>query len=72
MAGFWFRTKEILIISVLWVPTGLRLYMIAKLIAHWRYVILGFMLLIAGTIVSLIKRPAKVNYNNKEAENISS
>jgi hypothetical protein len=72
MAGFWLRTREILFISVLWIPTGLRLYLLAKQIAHWRYVIFGFILLIAGTIVSLLKRPVKVNLNDKETENIPS
>jgi hypothetical protein len=69
MVGFWFRTKEIFIVSVLWLPTGLRLYMLAKQIAQWRYVILGFFLLIAGTIVSLYKRPSKTNISPHKLEN---
>lgn len=72
MAGFWLRTKEILIISILWVPMGLRLYMLARQIAHWRYVILGFMLLIAGTMVSLFKHPSKIDLRDKKTENTTS
>ena len=71
MAGFWFRTKEILIASVLWLPTGLRLYMLAKQIAQWRYVIIGFFLLVAGTVVSLYKRPARKSQDIQEPGNIS-
>ena len=71
MAGFWFRTKEILIASVLWIPTGLRLYMLAKHIAQWRYVIVGFFLLITGTVFSLLKNSSKNLPNTKETENIS-
>ncbi|MBN2588680.1 MAG: hypothetical protein JXA96_02370 [Sedimentisphaerales bacterium] len=70
MAGFWFRTKEILLISILWIPTGLRLYMLAKQIAQWRYVIVGFFLLIAGTVFSLLKHTSKDLPDAKEPENV--
>ncbi len=71
MAGFWFRTKEILITLILWIPTGLRLYILAKQIAQWRYVIVGFFLLIAGTVFSLLKHTSKDLPTVKESENIS-
>jgi len=68
MVALWFRTKDILFISTLWVPIGLRLYMLAKQIAYWRIIILGFLLLIAGTIVSLVKRPTKNSIKPQEVE----
>jgi hypothetical protein len=71
MAGFWFRTKEILIVLILWLPTGLRLYMLAKQIAQWRYIIVGFFLLITGTVFSLLKNSSKELPDTKEPENIS-
>ena len=71
MAGFWFRTKEILIALILWIPTGLRLYILAKQLAQWRYVIVGFFLLITGTVFSLLKHTSKDLPNTKEPENIS-
>jgi len=58
-AGLWLGTRDILVISTLWMPICIRLYMVAKQIAHWRFVILGFLLLGAGTIASLLKRPIK-------------
>jgi len=59
MTAAWFRTREILVASILWVPFGTRLYMLAKQIAYWRLVILGFLVLAAGAFVSLLKRPGK-------------
>lgn len=57
MVGLWLRIKDIPAILILCVPCLMRLYMAAKQIANWRFVILGFLLLGAGTIVSLFKRP---------------
>ena len=71
MVGFWFRTKEILVASVLWLPTGLRVYMLAKQIAQWRYIIVGFFLLITGTVFSLLKHSSKKQLNAEKPENIS-
>lgn len=68
MTGLWFRTRDILIILILWIPTSLRLFMLAKRIAHWRFVILGFFLLVAGTIVSLRKRPMRDQISTQEHE----
>lgn len=56
MAGLWFRTRDILVIFILWMPFLVRLYIVAKRIAYWRCVIVGFLLLGAGTITSLFKR----------------
>jgi hypothetical protein len=66
IGGLWLRTKDILAILILCVPYLTRLYMVAKHIAHWRFVILGFLLLGAGTIVSLLKRPKTVNAREKD------
>jgi hypothetical protein len=57
--GLWSRTRDILAISILWAPFFIKLYMAAKYIAHWRFVILGFLLLGAGTVVSLLRRPTR-------------
>jgi len=54
-AGLWFRTRDILVIFILWMPFLVRLYIVAKRIAYWRFVIVGFLLLGAGTIASLFK-----------------
>ena len=59
MTGLWFRTRYILAISILWIPSLVRLYILAKHIAHWRFIILSFLLLGAGTVVSLLKRPKR-------------
>ncbi|UCF16219.1 MAG: hypothetical protein JSW59_01930, partial [Phycisphaerales bacterium] len=55
--GLWSRTKDILLMLILCAPFLARLYMMARRIAHWRLVILGFLLLGAGALVSLFKRP---------------
>jgi len=56
IALLWLRTKEMAAIVILCVPFFIRLYILARYIAHWRYVILGFILLGVGTVVSLMKR----------------
>jgi hypothetical protein len=56
-AGLWYRTRDILVMSILLVPSLVRLYILAKRLAYWRFVILSFLLLGAGTFVSLLKRP---------------
>jgi hypothetical protein len=64
--GLWFRTRDILVISILLVPSLVRLYILAKRLAYWRFVILSFLLLGAGTFISLLKRPRnnKVNQDS--------
>ncbi len=58
-AGLWFRLKDAVIISMLWVPSLVRLYLLAKRIEQWRYVIVGFVLLAVGAVVSLFKQGIK-------------
>lgn len=59
MGLLWFRRKDILIMAILFVPFLIKLYIMAKRLAYWRFVILGFLLLAAGTIASLLKRPTR-------------
>ncbi len=59
--GLWLRTRDFLVISILLVPSLVRLYILAKRLAYWRFVILSFLLLGAGTFVSLLKRPRNDN-----------
>lgn len=66
-AVLWFRTKDILAILILWVPSFTRLYILARNIAYWRFVILGFLMLGAGAVISLLKRPTR-NRANQENE----
>ncbi len=53
--GFWFRTKDKFITSILLIPFIIRLYILYKQLAYWRVVILGFLLLGLGILVSLLK-----------------
>ena len=67
MGGLWFRTRDFVLMPILCAPFFARLYMVAKHIAHWRLVILGFLLLGAGTVASLFKNPVRdqANADNK-------
>jgi hypothetical protein len=53
--GFWFRTKDRFIVSILLIPFMIRLYILSKQLAYWRVVILGFLLLGLGIMASLFK-----------------
>ncbi len=55
MALLWFRRKDVPAMAILCVPLLIKLYLLAKRLAYWRFVILGFLLLAAGTIASLLK-----------------
>jgi hypothetical protein len=59
MIVLWFRTRDILAISILWIPSLVRLYILSKRIAYWRFIILSFLMLGAGAVVSLLKRPKR-------------
>jgi len=59
MGLLWFRRKDILVMAILCVPFLIKLYIIAKCLAYWRLVILGFLLLAAGTVASLLKRSTR-------------
>jgi hypothetical protein len=60
MSGVWLRTKDLFVISVPCIPFLARLFEVGRQIANWRFVILGFLLLGAGTVVSLLKGSKKV------------
>jgi hypothetical protein len=66
MAGLWFRVRDPLLIAILWLPFLIRLYILGKQIAHWRYVIIGFLLLGGGAIFSLIKQKRKTQVEPEE------
>ena len=51
--------KDWVVIVILAVPVLVRLYMLAKQIANWRFVILGFVALAVGTVMSL-KKPGTI------------
>lgn len=56
LTALWFRTKDLLVISILAIPFFIRGYVLTKVLANWRYIILGFMALLTGAFVSLFKR----------------
>lgn len=58
-AVLWFRFKDLPIIVVLCLAPVIRLYILARHIAYWRLIIVGFLLLGAGTVVSMLKSSAK-------------
>ncbi|MCE5339604.1 MAG: hypothetical protein LLF92_00565 [Planctomycetaceae bacterium] len=66
--GVWIRTKDSLIIPILLMPFLFRLYMYAKGIGYWRQVIVGFLMLGVGTVISLFKNSIK-NIIKKGNEN---
>jgi hypothetical protein len=59
MVLLWFRKKDILNMAILFIPFLIKVYIMAKRLAHWRFVLIGFLLLAAGTIASLFKRPTR-------------
>ena len=59
-AGLWLRVKDWVVIVILAVPVLVRVHMLAKQIANWRFVILGFVALAVGTFISLKKPKALV------------
>jgi hypothetical protein len=50
-----YRAKDVLFISVLWLPLFIKTYIAARQFAYWRAVIVGFLLLGAGAAASLLK-----------------
>jgi hypothetical protein len=66
--ALWIRTKDICAILILLAPVLIRVYVLAKALAHWRYIILGFVALITGAYVSLFKRTIKVSTDSEKEE----
>lgn len=54
--ALWLRLRDVRAMAILGTPLAMRLYMVARLLGHWRFVILGFLVLGGGTLVSLLKR----------------
>lgn len=63
--ALWRRMRN-LFGSVLGGPFLVRLFFVLKQLAFWRFIILGFLLLAGGTILSLFKRPPEAG--NQPAE----
>ncbi len=55
----WLRTRDRLVFLFLSLPFGARMYILAKQIAEWRFVILGFLVLAAGAVLSIQKSKQK-------------
>jgi hypothetical protein len=68
MTALWIRTRDTLVVSILCLPFLIRIYALAKRIAYWRFVILGFLVLAAATVVSLLKRPSGGRTGRQERE----
>lgn len=66
LAALWFRTKDIWVMLLITVPVFIRGYVLAKALANWRYIILGFAALITGGWVSTLKRSLKTETEAEE------
>ena len=51
----WFRVRNVSVVTIPILAELVRIYIAAKQIAYWRFVIVGFLLLAAGTVASLLK-----------------
>jgi hypothetical protein len=63
---FWHRIRD-LSGFILSLPFIVRLFILLKQFAFWRFIIFGFLLLVLGTVFSLLKHPS--HEVNKSAEN---
>lgn len=68
MVILWLHTKDAIAISIIWVPSVIRLYIAAKQIGYWRSVIVGFLLLGAGVIASILKLRVRNRANSNKIE----
>jgi F0F1-type ATP synthase assembly protein I len=59
MAAVWLQTRDWIVIAILSGPFFIKAYVLGRQLAAWRYVIVGFLLLGAGAVVSLFKRSAE-------------
>lgn len=64
--ALWIRTKDWIVIGILSAPIFIKAYLLGKQLAAWRYVIVGFLLLAIGAVISLLKRPAKMGKEKSE------
>jgi hypothetical protein len=63
-----YRAKDILFISVLWLPIFIKTYIAARQFAYWRAVIVGFLLLGAGAAASMLKLRIRQRTESKTSE----
>ncbi len=67
VAGLWLRARDIAAIVILWAPSVVKVCMlIEKHLVHWRFVILGFLTLGVGMVVSLLKHRIKERTDAEE------
>jgi hypothetical protein len=64
----WHRAKDILFISILWMPLFIKTYIAARQFAYWRAVVVGFLLLGAGAAASVLKLRMREREEAKKAE----
>lgn len=55
----WIRTKDFLVVSILTIPVFIRIYILTKILASWRHIILGFVALLTGAWISISKRTVR-------------
>jgi hypothetical protein len=72
----WLRMRAPFTVSIIWVPSVIKLYIAGKLFGHWRSVIVGFLLLGVGMFASILKlrlrnRAAKQNIIESGSRNPS-
>lgn len=67
ITAFWLRLRDFIAIAILCAPLCIRFYIAARQLAHWRFIILGFLLLAGGAIASLKKRtPEDLNEGQRD------
>jgi hypothetical protein len=62
----WFRNRSIAAIVLLCIPSLVRFYMLGNQMAHWRWIILSFILLFLGALSSLYKGK-NINKNSAQS-----
>jgi hypothetical protein len=64
----WYRARDVLVISILWLPVFIKTYIAARQFAYWRAVIVGFLLLGAGAAASMLKLRIRERAESKKSE----
>jgi len=63
---FWFRTKDICAMLILCIPVIRRLYLLGRGMSSWSFVVLSFVLLLAGAAISLFFKKSKAVQNHQD------
>ncbi len=66
IVAFWLRLKDFIAIGILCAPLCIRFYIAARQLGHWRFIIVGFVLLAGGAAASLRKRTPEDTDENQE------